>query len=196
MTQLKTLDEIGRLASERSTEAISKLLKKKVTLESTLSSVEAVEEIVYNVDPEREVIGIYLPVTGAITGASLLLFTKEVGLQFCDLLLSRELGTSKDVTPLEERLVLQEIGNIVTGNYLTVLADELKIDLVGGLPNFRCDKIGVILDQLISEFISEVREGLVVEINFAVSMETRLRGQLMLLFDHRHCQEIFNLLSM
>ena len=127
------------------------------------------------------VAGIYLPVTGDIHGAALLIFPKEAAFILSDLLVKRPPGTTRKLTPIDES-ALKEVGNIISGKYLTVLSNTLQIKIVEHIPNFSLDMFGAIIDQIITEFARKTENALVIEIEFTFKPET-FKGYFLLLFE-------------
>jgi chemotaxis protein CheC len=127
------------------------------------------------------VAGIYLPVTGDIKGAALLILPKETAFILSDLLVKRPPGTTRKLTPLDES-ALKEVGNIISGNYLTVLSDILQVKIVEHIPDFSFDMFGAIVDQIITKFAQKTENALVIEIEFVFKPET-LKGYFLLLFE-------------
>lgn len=122
-----------------------------------------------------------MPVTGDIHGAALLIFPKETAFILSDLLVKRPPGTTRKLTLLDES-ALKEVGNIISGNYLTVLSNTLQIKIVEHMPNFSFDMFGSIVDQIITEFARKTENALVIEIEFTFKPET-FKGYFLLLFE-------------
>jgi chemotaxis protein CheC len=98
-----------------------------------------------------------------------------------DMLVRRPPGTTRKLTELDES-ALKEVGNIISGNYLTVLANTLQVKVVEHLPNFSFDMLGAIVSQVITEFAQKTENALVIEVEFTFKPET-LEGYFLLLFN-------------
>lgn len=174
------LQEISKKAALNASHAISKLIDRPVGLEISYSETKRVDELSPVIDPEEIVAGIYLPVTGTLKGASLLVFPKETAFALSDLLVKREPGTTRSLSELDKS-ALKEMGNILSGNYLAVLSDELQAKIIEHIPQFSFDMFGAIISQIISKFVLEAEEVLVIEIEF-IFKTVRLKGYFILLF--------------
>ena len=175
------LKEINGRAAVKASDALSKLIDRQVEVEIHRAEVKEVRNLSPFIGPEEMVAGIYLPVTGDINGAALLIFPKETAFVLSDLLVKREPGTTHKLTELDKS-ALKEVGNVVSGNFLTVLANVLQIKVVEHIPDFSFDMFGAITSQIIANFAQKVREALVVEIEFSFKPET-LKGYFLLLFE-------------
>lgn len=175
------LQEVNEQAAVNASEALSELIDRQVEVEICRTEIKKVEDLSPLIGPEEMVAGIYLPVTGDINGAALLIFPKETAFVLSDLLVKREPGTTHELTELDKS-ALKEVGNIISGNYLTVLANVLQIKIVEHIPNFSFDMFGAIVSQIIADFAQKTEKALVIEIEFAFKPET-FKGYFLLLFE-------------
>ncbi len=178
---MEKLQEISNQAALNASGALSKLIDRPVKMNITMADVRNVEELSPVIDPEEIVAGVYLPVTGEITGAALLIFPKETSFKLSDLLVRREPGTTRKLTALDKS-ALKELGNIVCGSYLTVLSNALQVKTIGQVPSFSFDMFGAIVSQIITAFAQKSEKALVVEIEIIFEL-TALKGYFLLLFE-------------
>jgi len=181
LQQLAKLEQINKQAADKASVALSQLIDRPVELAISKANVKKVESLSPFIGVEDMVAGIYLPVTGDIHGAALLIFPEETAFILSDLLVKRPHGTTRKLTPLDES-ALKEVGNIVSGNYLTVLSNTLQIVIVEHIPNFSFDMFGAVVSQIITDFAQKTEDVLVIEIEFAFKPET-LKGYFLLLFE-------------
>ena len=175
------LHEVNEQAAVNASEALSKLIDRQVEVEISKTEVKKVEDLSPLIGPEEMVAGIYFPVTGDINGAALLIFPKETAFVLSDLLVKREPGTTHKLTELDKS-ALKEMGNIISGNYLTVLTNVLQIKIIEHIPNFSFDMFGAIVSQIITDFAQKTEKALVIEIEFTFKPET-FKGYFLLLFE-------------
>lgn len=175
------LKEINKQAAMNASMALSKLIKRPVGIEIPKAEVKRVEELRPLIGLGEIVAGIYLPVTGDIKGAALLVLPKESAFTMSDLLVKRKPGTTRKLTELDES-ALKEIGNIISGNYLTILSNILQVKIIEHLPSFSFDMFGAIVSQIIGEFARKVDKALVIELEFVFKPEI-LKGYFILLFE-------------
>jgi len=181
LQQIGKLEQINREAADNTSAALSKLIGRSVGVAISRANIKKVESLSPLIGIKDMVAGIYLPVTGDIHGAALLIFPKEAAFILSDLLIKRPHGTTRKLTPLDES-ALKEVGNIISGNYLTVLSNTLQIKVVEHLPNFSFDMFGAIVSQIITKFTEKAENALVIEIEFTFRPET-FKGYFLLLFE-------------
>jgi len=174
------LQEINKQAALNASGALSKLIGRPVSIGISKAEVKRVEEVSPFIGPEEIVAGIYLPVTGDIKGAALLIFPKETAFTLSDLLVRREPGTTRKLTQLDKS-ALKEVGNIISGNYLAVLSNTLQIKVIEHIPSFSFDMFGAIVSQIIAKFAQSSEKALVIEVGFTFKPVT-LKGYFLLLF--------------
>lgn len=175
------LQEINKQAAMNASIALSKLIKRPVGIEIPKAEVKRVEELRPLIGLGEIVAGIYLPITGEIKGAALLVVPKESAFTMSDLLVKRKPGTTRKLTELDES-ALKEVGNIISGNYLTILSNILQVKIIEHLPSFSFDMFGAIVSQIIGEFARKVDKALVIELEFVFKPEI-LKGYFILLFE-------------
>jgi chemotaxis protein CheC len=173
------LQEINKQAALNASKALSKLVDQQVSVDICEVAVKKVEGLNPIIGPEEIIAGIYLPVTGDIQGASLLIFPKETAFTLSDLLIKREPGTTRKLTELDES-ALKEVGNIISGNYFTILSNMLQVDIIEHIPNFSFDMFGAIISQIIVKFAQKAEKALVIEIEFNFKSLT-LKGHFLIL---------------
>jgi chemotaxis protein CheC len=182
--------QINEQAATHASRALSKLIGRTVEVGIRKTKIKKIEELSPLIGIEDVVAGIYLPVTGDTKGAALLIFPQETAFILSDLLAKRPAGTTRKLTELDES-ALKEVGNIISGNYLTVLANTLHIKVIEHLPFFSFDMFGAIISQVITEFAQKAEKALVVEIEFTFKPET-LQGYFLLLFSVEQFSAILN----
>ncbi len=181
---MKKLQEINKQASLSMSRALSGLIDRPVDVRTTKAEVKKVEELSPIIGPEEIVAGIYLPITGDIKGAALLIFPEETAFTLCDLLVKRKLGTTRRLSGLDKS-ALKEMGNILCGNYLAVFSNTLQVKIIEHIPSFSFDMFGAVISQIITNCAQKVKTVLVVEIEFIFKPET-LKGYFLFLFELEH----------
>ena len=174
------LQKINKQAALNASGALSKLIGRPVSVGISKAEVKRVEELSPLIGSEEIVAGIYLSVTGDLRGAALLIFPKETAFTLSDLLVRREVGTTRKLTELDES-ALKEVGNIISGNYLAVLSNTLQVKIIEHIPSFSFDMFGAIVSQIIAKFAQSSEKALVIEVGFTFKPVT-LKGYFLLLF--------------
>ena len=142
--QKDALKEIGNIGAGNAATAFADFLEKEIDM--TVPSVEIlpltqVPDITGNV--EEKVFGILLEVQGEAPGKILFILSEE---SIKSLL---EIVIDKDIDPQNvdevEISALKEIGNILSGAYLSSINQMTDLDLAQSLPGFSHDMAGAIL---------------------------------------------------
>lgn len=174
------LEQINKEASLNISRGLSKLTQKDVDVSIIKAEEKSMEQFTPIVDLEEMVAGIYLPLTDSLEGGALLILPKETAFTLSDLLLKRESGSTRMLTKLDES-ALKEVGNIITGNYLTVLANKLGMKIIEYMPHFKFDMFGAIMDHIATSLAQDHGEILVIEKEFSL-MPKMLKGYFILMF--------------
>ena len=180
---------INDQAAASASAALSSLCGQDVEVHIARADVLKVSELSPTMSPEAVVAGIYLPVTGAIEGAVLLIIPQDAAFMLCDMLVKRSPGTTRQLTELDKS-ALKEVGNIVSGNYLAVLSNALDIKVIEHVPNFTFDMFGAIVSQVITDFARDAEAAMVVEVEFRFK-PAALKAYLLLLFRFEHVEALF-----
>ena len=181
MTKEHVLTEIAKEAAKKASLALLKLSGDEASVEFTKIEVGKIQKVFSKIDPELIVAGVYLPITGDIKGASLLIFPKEIAYTLCDVMVKGKAETVRQLTELDQS-VLKEVGNIILGSLLTVFSNHLEMKIIEGLPEFSLDMFGALVDQIITQFIQKAEEVLTVELLFNFK-NTHIKGYVFLIFE-------------
>ncbi|MCA0969118.1 chemotaxis protein CheC [Halobacillus litoralis] len=142
---LDVLKEVGNIGAAHAATALSKLLNKKVDMHvPAVRLVEFDEVMELAGGAEKEVVSVFLRIEGEAPGSMFFILSPEQGEEFVE----RMTGMKTDVfNPDDEMAVsaLQELGNILSGSYLTALSDFTHLDLHPSVPSLTLDMVGAIL---------------------------------------------------
>ena len=189
-------DLLTKMASEAAKKASLALLKlsgEKVSVEFAKVKIGKIQRIFSHMDPESMVAGVYLPVTGEIKGASILLFPKKIAYSLCDELNRRKIGTTRQLSELDKS-ALKEVGNILCGSLLTVFSNTLKIKMIENVPEFSFDMLGAVVDQIVAQFVQKAEDVLLVEIRFGFE-HVKIKGHILLIFGAKEMKVIIEALE-
>lgn len=187
------LQKINKAAAANASKALSKLIDRPVSIEMAHAKVKKMEYLSPIISPEEITVGIYMPITGDVKGAALLIFPKESAFTLSDLLVKREPGTTRRLTELDKS-ALKEVGNILSGNYLAVLSNMMKIKIIEHIPSYSFDMFGAVISQIITKFAQKAEEALVIEIGLIFKPAT-CKGYFLLLFELEQLIKIQKLLE-
>lgn len=142
--QIDVLKEIGNIGAGNAATALSKMIEKRIDMEVPKVNILEFKNVAELVGgPETEVVGIYLKVNGDIAGSIMVLLDKKSAKMLTNLLMCR----NEDSEELDEMDIsaLQEIGNILSGSYLSSLSTLTNLKLVQSVPSLAMDMAGAIL---------------------------------------------------
>lgn len=188
MAEEHLLTKITNKAAEDASLALLKLCGKKITVEFVEVEVKKIEKIFSGIDIESIVAGVYLPITGHIKGASILIFPEKIAYTLCDVLVRRKPGTTRQLTELDKS-ALKEVGNIICGSLLTVFSNIMKVKIIENVPEFSFDMFGAVIDQIIIQFAQKAEEVLIIELRFGFE-HIRIKGKIILIFGHEEIKAI------
>ena len=146
------LREIGNIGAGNATTALAQLLNKKLDM-----SVPKIELVPFNklgsiIGGEEEVVvGIYLFLEDDISGSMMFLLSKDAARQLVNDLMGMYTNAQSDFGEMELS-ALQEIGNIITGAYLSALSGLTHLKITASIPYLTIDMAGAILSVPAIEF--------------------------------------------
>ncbi len=149
---LDALKEVGTIGAGHAANALSQLAGKKIMITVPEVKVLSLKKIVKLVGPpENFVAAVYMQLMGDTQGRSLLIFPRQSTFNLVDILMKRTAGQTKFLKEIDCSAI-KEVGNILTGAFLTTLADFLNIVLIPSVPLMAYDMVGAILEALAIEF--------------------------------------------
>ena len=110
-------------------------------------------------------VGIYLTVTGTADGHLMLIYDPKIARAFVDLLMMQPPDTTQTLGEMEQS-ALGEMGNIVGASFLSVLSDDMGMDLRPSQPAVMMDMAGALLDIIAADLLMTQDEAFVAETTF------------------------------
>ncbi|WP_188376801.1 chemotaxis protein CheC [Halobacillus andaensis] len=141
--QLDALKEIGNIGAGHAASSLSALLTKKIDM--TVPSVQVLEfnEVMKLAGgAETEAVGIGVRIEGDVPGSMFFILPPHQANTFVVQLLGS--NDNRCSSELRES-ALQELGNIITGSYLSSLADFTRLNLAPSVPVVVRDMVGAIV---------------------------------------------------
>lgn len=142
--QFDVLREIGNIGAGHAATALSKLMQKEIDMKVPQVRIIPFDEVADCVGgAENVVVTVFLRVEGDSPGNMFFILDMDSATH----LLHQVTGISKTVQEWGEMEVsaLHEIGNILTGSYLSSLADFTQLNLQPSVPGLAVDMAGAIL---------------------------------------------------
>jgi chemotaxis protein CheC len=149
---LDVLKEIGNIGAGNAATALAKMLDKRIDMKvPQIRVMKFIDVSDVLGGAETEVVGILLGVQGDITGN--ILFVLD--LQSARLLVNILMGKSADDTIEFDDMTcsaLMEVGNILSGSYLSALSNLTNLKIMADVPGLAIDMAGAILSVPAIEF--------------------------------------------
>jgi len=149
--------------------ALYKLVGKKIMIEIPQITFHNVEEI-SNIlkDPEKVSVSVIQNIEGDIKGLSMLLFSYNSALSLIKIISSQS-SNSIDMSSEITISLLKEIGNILSGSYLTAISNFLGIKSMSSIPMLIIDQIAAIITTTYISFWREEMPFICIKTKFQLS---------------------------
>lgn len=155
--QYDVLKEIGNIGAGNATTALSKMLSIKMDMsvpQVALLPFKEIESVIGSED--QTVVGILLGIEGDIDGMMMFLFDMKSAHHLVNTLMMRDISIDENLGPDSfsemEMSALNEIGNIVSGSYLTAISTLTNMKMVATVPDMKVDMVGALLSVPATEF--------------------------------------------
>jgi chemotaxis protein CheC len=156
--QYDVLKEIGNIGAGNATTALSSMLAIKMDMSVPKVALLPFDEISTLIGSEDQtVVGILLGIEGDINGMMMFIFDMKSAHHLVDTLMMRP--SSNDEEELNnynfsdiEMSAINEIGNIVSGSYLTAISTLTNLKMISTVPSMTVDMIGALLSVPAAEF--------------------------------------------
>ncbi|MBA2174089.1 chemotaxis protein CheC [Halobacillus locisalis] len=160
---LDVLKEIGNIGAAHAATSLSKLLDRKVDMHvPAVRLVEFDEVMELAGGAENEVVSVFLRIEGEAPGSIFFILSPEQA----ELFISQMTGIPSSIYDGSDELAisaLQELGNILSGSYLTALSDFTNLDIYPSVPSLSLDMVGAILSFGLIELSQVSDQAIVIE---------------------------------
>ena len=155
-SQFDVLKEIGNIGAGNATTALATMLNIKVDMSVPNVALLPFDNISSFIGSEEQtVVGILLEIQGDIDGMMMFLFDMKSAHHLVNSLMMREVHQDEngmaDFSEMEMS-ALNEIGNIVSGSYLSALSGLTGMKMVSSVPALSIDMLGALLSVPAIEF--------------------------------------------
>jgi len=180
--QLDVLREIGNIGAGNAATALAKMLNKKVDMDVPKIKVMEFKDISDALNgAETLVVGVLLSVTGDITGNMMFILEYNAAHILVNILMGRPLDLQEDFNEIDLS-ALKEVGNILSGSYLSALASLTGLRILPSVPDIAVDMAGAILSVPAIEFGKVGDNVLYIETEFSEG-STKVVGDFVLIPD-------------
>lgn len=143
--QFDVLKEIGNIGAGNATTALSQLMNMKIDMSVPQVALIPITQIAGMIGSEETiVVGILLGMEGDVKGMMMFLLTEKSAHTIVNTLLGRDADNNDEFGEIEFS-VLSEIGNIITGAYLSALSSMTNLTVIESVPALTIDMAGAIL---------------------------------------------------
>jgi chemotaxis protein CheC len=147
LEHIDILKEVGNIGAGHAATALSRLLNKKIDMKVPNVQVVSFNEVMELVGGAENVVAcVFLRVEGDAPGSMFFILSLDQATRFIQHLTS-DPSFSMDSPPYSEMALsaLQELGNILTGSYLSAFSDFTKLNMYPSVPAISIDMIGAII---------------------------------------------------
>lgn len=196
---LDVLREIGNIGAAHAATSLSSLMKKKIDMhvpDVKLVSFDEMMELAGGA--EKVVAGVFLRIEGEVTGSMFFILPVEQANRFIRQL-TNDTNFDFQVPPFSELGIsaMQELGNILSGSYLSALSDFTGLNFMPSVPSLSVDMAGSIISFGLMEISTVSDEVIVIETGIFDSTEGTegVKGHFFLLPDPPSYRTIFQTLG-
>lgn len=183
--KIDVLKEIGNIGAGNATTAMEKMVRNKIDMKVPQVQVLSIHELVEKVGgPEEEIATIICKINGAITGTIYFVLTIEEAQWVFDQVKQEDISFSQNgVVEEYAASTLTEVANILTGSYLSSLADFTALDLYPTPPYLSIDMAGATLVTGLVEIAGISDYVFVIDTIFNASNQSGVQGHFLLMPD-------------
>ena len=166
--RLDAFREINSMSAGNAATSLSTMLGTRVDITVPNILVEPLEKVPELLGgPDKTVVVVSFLVRGQVSGSILLVLSFTESLRLANVLTNRNVTRIEDLDAMG-RSALKEFGNIITGSYIRVLADGLKLRISHTVAEFSCDRMGAIFDEILAHLTFETGYAVIVESEYIV----------------------------
>ncbi len=146
------LREIGNIGAGNATTALAQLINMKIDMSVPKVALTPFKEIADIIGSEETILaGILLQLEGDVNGMMMFLLHLESAHHLVNVLMGNPIEKDDDFTEMEYS-ALNEIGNIISGSYLSALSSLTRLTITASVPSLSVDMAGALLSVPAIEF--------------------------------------------
>lgn len=192
---LDLLRELGNIGAGNATTALSQLINRKIDMGIPVVNVLEFKELAEVLGgAENPIVGILLGVEGDVNGMMMFVLEQKSAHNLVNMLMGRSLEDFSEFTEMDMS-ALNEIGNIITGAYLSSLSSLTNLKIIASVPHTAIDMAGAILSVPAIEFGKVGDAALLIQTDFGGD-EEKVFGYFILIPDMPSYDTILRSLGM
>lgn len=166
--QLDAFREISSMAAAHAAISFSTMLGDRVDITVPNVLIEPLNTVPVFLGGPGNLTGVVsFLIGGQIKGTLLLVFSASEALKLIHVLTGEKAAGMAEVSEMGISAI-KEFGNIITGSYVRVLADGLKMRISHSVPGFAYDMIGAIFDEILAHISYKAGHAIIMESKFAI----------------------------
>ncbi len=180
VVQYDVLKEIGNIGAGNATTALATMLQVKVDMKVpkvALLDFQELPEILGGA--ENIIVGILLTLSGNIEGMMMFILERDAAHSMVNMLMGQNTPLDAEFSEMEAS-ALSEIGNIITGAYLSSLSNLTQMSINASVPYIAVDMAGAILSVPAIEFGKIGDKALLIQTEFG-EKDTQVNGYFILI---------------
>ncbi len=179
--QFDVLREIGNIGSGNAATALAQMLNQKVDIKVPKAALLDFNELPAAVGGEETiVVGILLTLSEDVEGMMMFVIKIESAYNLLQKMMWSDINREEPLNEMQMSC-LQEIGNIITGAYLSSLSGLTKLTIQASVPYLALDMAGAILSVPAIEFGKLGDKALMIEAEFGGDAEDEIGGYFLLI---------------
>lgn len=195
---LDILKEIGNIGAGHAATALSSMLGHSIDMKVPYVNIVSFDEVTDRIGGEEAIIAaIFFRIEGDAPGSMFFILTIEQASKLLSEITGKPVHFNEP--PYDELAMsaLQEIGNILTGSYLSSLADFTSLHLHPTVPAVGVDMAGALMNYGLIQISQESDFAVVIDTIFLEgnSVSSMIKGQVLLLPDPDSFYTIFSALG-
>jgi len=160
---IDVLKEIGNIGAGNAATSLAKMLNKKVDMEVPQVKILEFADVPKLIGGEENLVtGVYFNLEGDLTGSFLFLLDEDSALALLNLMMPMEFKEFDEMS----NSALMEVGNILSGAYISSLASLTNLNISISVPSISYDMAGAILSVPAIQFGMVSDQVLIVENEF------------------------------
>ncbi|SHF36746.1 chemotaxis protein CheC [Desulforamulus putei DSM 12395] len=194
-THMDVLKEIGNIGLGNAATALATMVNKRIDMAVPQSRFLSLEEVMNLIGGLEEVVScVSLRLDGDVPGQILFIFNLESTFNLVDMLMGMEKGTTRELDEMGESVV-KEIGNVLTGSFLSAISSMTGLTMIPTVPMFATDMLGAVLSASLVAG-GYVEEHILTIETLLFENQEQIKGHFFLFTDQGSLQTLFNSLGL
>jgi len=180
-SKLDALREISNIGMGNAVTSLAQLINQRVEMTVPRARFSPLEEVIKLVGGYEELTAcVSLRLLGDAPGTVFYVFSEKSVYRLVDLLMGLKAGTTVTLDGMAESAVM-EIGNVLTGSFVSALGQMTGLRIVTAVPLFAFDMLGAVLTSLVVAAGHVEDPVLVIETELFPQWEDKIRGYFFLI---------------